>query len=142
MNEEVAAKPEGIFYWIALAGLVLNFFGSRAYYAQATLTPQEMAELPEGLRMAIESEPVWATAAYAIGVFGGVLGCVMLLFRRAWAIPVFVASFAGVLARFFYVYITPDIAGGPGVVTSITPLFVSGFFVWYARTAMQKGWLK
>lgn len=142
MTEETTAKPEGIFYWISLAGLVLNFFGARAYWAQASLTPQEMAELPEGLRAAIESEPVWATAAYAIGVFGGVLGCAMLLFRRAWAIPVLAASFAGVLARFFYVYITPDIAGGPGVATSITPLFVSGFFVWYAHTARQKGWLK
>ncbi len=47
MNEEATAKPEGIFYWIALAGLGLNFFGARAYLAQTTLTPQELAELPE-----------------------------------------------------------------------------------------------
>ena len=39
MNEETTAKPEGIFYWISLAGLVVNFFGARAYYEQATLTP-------------------------------------------------------------------------------------------------------
>ncbi len=54
MNEEAVAKPEGIFYWIALAGLVLNFFGARAYIAQTTLTPQELAELPEGLRVAMK----------------------------------------------------------------------------------------
>ena len=142
MNEEATPKPEGIFYWIALAGLGLNFFGVLAYIAQITLTPQELAELPEGLRAAIENEPTWATAAYAIGVFGGAIGCALLLFRRAWAMPVLIASLAGVGARFFYAYVTPDVAGGPSVVTSITPLFVSGFLVWYTHTAMQKGWLK
>ena len=142
MNEEAPSKPDGIFYWIALAGLVLNFFGARAYIAQTTLTAQELAELPEGLRAAIESEPTWATAAYAIGVFGGALGSVLLLFRRTWAMPVLIASLAGVLARFFYIYVQPEGAGGPSVATSITPLFVSGFFVWYANSAMQKGWLR
>ncbi len=142
MNAEAAAKPEGIYYWIALAGLGLNFFGARAYYAQVTLTPQELAAMPDEMRAIFENEPTWALAAYVIGVFGGALGCVLLLFRRTWAIPVLVASLAGVIARFFYAYTTPDVAGAPSVVTSITPLFVSGFFVWYANYAMQKGWLK
>ena len=142
MNEKDTAKPEGIFYWISLAGLVLNFFGARAYYVQVTLTPQDLAAMRPEVRAIFENEPTWALAAYAIGVFGGAIGCVLLLFRRAWALPVLIASMAGVLVRFFYAYITPDVAGSPSVVTSITPLFVSGFFVWYARTAMQKGWLR
>ena len=139
MNEEVTAKPEGIFYWIALVGLGLNFFGARAYYAQITLTPQELAAMPDEMRAIFENEPTWALAAYAIGVFGGAIGCVLLLLRRKWAIPVLIASLAGVIARFFYAYVQPD---SPAVVTSITPIFVSGFFVWYANYAMQNGWLK
>jgi len=139
MNQEVTAKPEGIFYWIALVGLVLNIFGARAYYAQITLTPQELAAMPDELRAIFENEPTWALAAYAIGVFGGAIGCVLLLLRRKWAMPVLIASVAGVIARFFYAYVQPH---GPAVVTSITPVFVSGFFVWYANYATQKGWLK
>lgn len=139
MNEQATAKPEGIFYWIALVGLVLNFFGARAYYAQVTLTPEDLAAMPEGLRAAFENEPTWALAAYAIGVFGGAIGCVLLLLRRKWAMPVLIASLAGVIARFFYAYMNP---AGPSVVTSITPLFVSVFFVWYTNYAMQEGWLK
>lgn len=139
MNEEVTAKPEGIFYWIAIAGLVLNFFGARAFYAQVTLTPQELATMTPEIRAMFENEPTWALSALAIGTFGGALGCVMLLFRTKWAMPVLVASLAGVIARFFYAYANPE---GPSVVTSVTPLFVSGFFVWYANYATQKGWLK
>lgn len=139
MNDEIAEKPEGIFYWIALVGLALNFFGARAYYAQITLTPQELAAMPDGMRAIFENEPTWALAAYAIGVFGGAIGCVLLLLRRKWAMPVLIASLAGVIARFLYAYLQPD---GPTVVTSITPMFVSGFFVWYANYAIQKGWLK
>lgn len=50
MNEETTAKPEGIYYWIALAGAVSNFFGSRACYEQITLTPEEQATMTPEIR--------------------------------------------------------------------------------------------
>ncbi len=40
------------------------------------------------------------TIAFAVGVFGGALGCLLLLARRAIAVPVFALSLAGYLALY------------------------------------------
>ena len=42
--------------------------------------------------------PAWTHAAWAIGVWGGLLGALLLLLHRKWATPVFVVSFALVSA--------------------------------------------
>ena len=53
------------------------------------------------IRAMFENEPTWALAALAIGTIGGAIGCALLLLRRKWAMPVLIASMAGVIARFF-----------------------------------------
>jgi hypothetical protein len=46
------------------------------------------------------SLPAWMTAVFAIGVFGGLLGSLALLARRAAALPVLAASLFGYVALF------------------------------------------
>jgi hypothetical protein len=55
-----------------------------------------VTSLPETHRAIIEGRPVWATAGFALGVFGGVLGCVLLLFRKSAALYVFILSLLGI----------------------------------------------
>ncbi len=81
----------------AVAGLAWNLYGlyqfslaftsaGRAAIA-AGLTP-EQAQLYFGL-------PGWISGAFAVGVFGGLLGSAALWGRRRWALPVFGMSVAG-----------------------------------------------
>ena len=51
---------------------------------------------PTELQMAwFHAMPAWTDAAWAIGVWGGLLGAILLLLRRKWALQAFVASFLG-----------------------------------------------
>jgi hypothetical protein len=57
-----------------------------------------LASFPESHRAIIEGRPTWATGAFAIAVFGGALGCLLLLFRQSAAYYLFIASLLGGLS--------------------------------------------
>lgn len=51
--------------------------------------------------------PLWADCVWAIGVWGAVAGSLLLLARRAWAYPAYLASLAGLIASNGYSLIHP-----------------------------------
>ena len=48
--------------------------------------------------------PDWMTAVWAIGVWGGVLGSLLLLLRSKWSLHVFLASLAAVVVSVIYTF--------------------------------------
>ncbi len=56
-----------------------------------------MSRYPQQQRDYFESFPLWAVAFWAIGVFGGVIGCVLLLLKKRLASPVLFASLIGAI---------------------------------------------
>ena len=42
--------------------------------------------------------PIWMTVGWAVGVFGGVIGAILLLMRKKLAAPVLAVSFVGAVA--------------------------------------------
>jgi hypothetical protein len=84
------------YWWLALLGLAWNLFGVYRFLATTLATveglvgqglTQAQAELYVGL-------PVWMNVAFALGVYGGTLGCLLLLLCNALAKPVFAFSLA------------------------------------------------
>jgi len=144
MNEEASSKPEKIFYWISGFALAWNLVGVMAYVGQVTLTPEQLAAMTAEQRALYENVPIWATAAYAIAVNAGALGCLLLILRKALAVPVLIASLAGVIVQFFHAYFMtsmPDTMAGTPVVISVTVIFIGVYLVWFAKDSMSKGWL-
>lgn len=91
-----------------------------------------------------DAMPAWTHAVWAIGVWGGLLGALLLLLRRKWALPVFVASFLGWLAGAIYSFALSD---GMEVMGNMWPMqIVIGaacvFFIWYAWMLARKGVLR
>lgn len=62
-------------------------------------------KMTEAQIAAFAAMPAWTHVAWAVGVWGGALGGVLLLLRRKWALPAFIASFAGFLAGLLHVYV-------------------------------------
>jgi hypothetical protein len=65
---------------------VMSMTQGATYMAAVGMTPDQVAYY--------EAMPVWMTAVWATGVWGGVLGSILLLLRNKLAFPVFAVSFA------------------------------------------------
>ena len=100
---------------------------------------------PSALQLAyFHAMPAWTDAAWAIGVWGGLLGAALLLLRRKWALHAFVASFLGWAAGAVYTFV---LSNGMEAMGGWWPMLVLKggiclFFVWYARMMGQKGVLR
>lgn len=142
MNPSV--KPPLWFWAVSAAMLLWNGLGTMAYVADATITADALNALPEAERALRASRPAWATAAFAVAVFGGVVGCLLLLVRSRWALPVLVLSLLGVAVQMTHAFLIANSYGVYGPVGLIMPALVlmfSLFLVWFARRARARGWL-
>ncbi len=100
--------------------------------------------MPEAERALYTDIPVWATSAYAIAVFGGTLGSIFLLMRKAWAIPAFIVSLVAIVVQMghaFFMTAMLEVQGASAAVLPLLIVAVAIFLVWYARYAKKKGWI-
>jgi hypothetical protein len=104
-----------------------------------------LSTFPESHRAIIESRPAWATGGFAIAVFGGVVGCLLLLLRKSAAYYVFIASFLGVMVTMTHALgmanTTFDFSPFEIVMMLLMPLGVAAFLIWYSKWAERKGWI-
>jgi hypothetical protein len=138
-------KP-GVIYWIiAIIALIWNIMGVMAYLTQAFMSDEAKALLPEADQAMYSEIPAWATAAFALAVFGGFLGSLALLLRKKWATFVFIISLLGILAQQTYYFFVSNIMEEAGVADMAMPLMivvVGIFLVYYSKGAAKTGLLK
>lgn len=143
MDTKSTEKPTLIFWAIALVSLLWNGMGSANYIMQ--MDPEMVANFPQSHRAVIENRPPWATSAFAIAVFGGALGSLLLLLRKRSAILVFLAALFGAIATLIHSLKVPDgplnSATSEIVLTIVMPVLVAMLLLWYARRCADKGWL-
>lgn len=84
------------------------------------------------------------TAVWAIGVWGGVLGAILLLVRSKWAVEVFIASFAAFVLSLVYAYFIAPVPDVGGMMMIMQAVIFAGcvFFIWYAMRARKQGLLR
>jgi len=140
MSDAIVVKIHWSFWAIGAFALVWNGLGAANYFAQ--MNPDILATYRESERVIIEGRPAWATAGFAIAVFGGVLGSALLLLRRSLAWQVFVASLLGVIVTMLHT-LGSGINFGAAEIAGIIlmPLAVAVFLIWYSRHATNKGWI-
>jgi hypothetical protein len=116
---------------------IMNFFGQ--------MNADTLAAMPESHRSIAEGRPVWATGAFAIAVFGGALGCLLLLLRKSAAFYLFIASLIGVVVQMIPFFgmtgATIDFRFIDILLTILMPLAVAVFLIWYSKQAESKGWI-
>ncbi len=78
-------KPPVWFWIISILALIWNSMGVNQYLQQAYNTEAFKSMVStEELEM-ISQLPTWYTAVFAIAVFAGALGCILLLLRKKLA---------------------------------------------------------
>ncbi len=142
---ESTNKPATWFWIVSAIALLWNLMGVMAYIAQVTMSPEALQALPENERALYESAPAWATGAFAIAVWGGALGSVLLLLRRKLATSVLIVSFIGIIVQMvhsFGIANSIEVYGPGGLIMPIMVLFIGAGLIWFSRKASTNGWLK
>lgn len=141
-----STKPSINFWIIGALALLWNLMGVMQYLTLVTMTPEALQALPANEQELITDVPAWATAAFAIAVWGSTVGCILLLLRRKLATPVFIIAYAGILVQVVHsLFISKSIeVYGPGMGYSmpIMIMLIGAYLIWYSRKATSLGWLR
>ena len=138
-NQHVSqpGKPPVWFWIVSALALVWNSMGVNQYLQQAYKTDsfKEMST-PEQLEM-YSNLPSWYTAVFAIAVFGGALGCILLLLRKRLASTILLISFVAIIIQMSYVTFSLKMAN----VMTVMIIIAGALLVWLAKIATRKGWI-
>lgn len=140
-----SVKPPTWFWVVSIIALVWNLMGVGAYLAQAFTPDDIVSQMEQAVQDLINATPAWVTAAFAIAVWAGALGCVLLLMRKRLAHIVLIISFVGIVVQMFYnVFISNSIeVYGPGGLTMPIMTFLIGIgLIFFAKKGIAVGWLK
>lgn len=134
-------KPAVAFWVIGVIALIWNLMGVFAYLAQTYMTDDALALLPQGDQDYINNSPAWVTAAFAVAVFAGALGCIALLMRKKLATTLLILSFLAVMVQQVYQFFIQDYIdiSGAKAVMPLMIIVVSAFLVWYSKNQTDKG---
>lgn len=133
------------FWAIAVFSLLWNLMGVSSFLMQISMTEEALNALPVAERELYSSYPLWTYIAFAIAVFGGMIGSVGLLMKKKWAKPTFIISLVAIIPQMIQnlFFTNAREVYGPG--TEVMPILIivfGGFLVWFSTLAINKGWLK
>lgn len=136
-----------VWYWVvAVLALLWEAMGCFAYLRDVSMTAADIAALPDGQRQLYAAMPAWQAAVYAVAVWVGLSGAVMLLMRRAWARPLFIVSLIACLVQFGYTFIVLKAADvvGPAQAYPLPAaiIVIAILLVWFSAMALKRGWLR
>lgn len=133
-------------YWAAAAfALLWEAMGCYAYLTQVSMDSADLARLPAQQREIWAAMPAWAVGAYAVAVWGGLIGALGLLLRRRWARLAFAVSLLAVIVQFGWTFLATPILTTMGASSAALPAFilaVAALLLWFAESASKRGWLR
>lgn len=129
---------------VAILALLWNLAGCLAYLSDVMLSPADIAAMTPDQQAMYAMRPAWSVAATALAVWGGALGCVGLIMRKRWAVPVLSISLIALLVQDLSLFVLSDAARLAGPVVYVLQAFVllvSVLLLVLARRAQARGWL-
>ncbi|TKD50168.1 hypothetical protein [Sphingomonas baiyangensis] len=146
MANGFTTKPPRRLTIIAIVLALWGAMGVFAFYGDATMSAAKLAAMPEWDRQFYATRPGWFVWAYGIATWAGLAGAVLLLLRRALAVPAFAVSLLAALVQFGFVFAATDLVAVKGAAATVPfPLFILAvaiFQLWFATDARRRGWLR
>ena len=133
------------FFIVAILAIVWNALGVMAYLSMAFMSAEDFMKLPETQRNLELAMPLWAKAAFAIAVFAGFIGSLLLVFKKSIAIFALVFSFLAVCVQqynFIYLMDGFNFIDSSAKIMTIMIIVVAVLLIGLAHYANSKNWLK
>ena len=122
---------------VGILGLLWSLMGVFSFIATQLNLESVMGGFPPEQRAYFLSFPLWTDACWAISVFAGLIGCLLLLLQHPLAFPFLLASLIGAivysLGGLFLLGGMAVMRATGGVGLSFVPIIVAAFLAIYAR---------
>lgn len=129
---------------VCILAIVWNLMGVMAFMATVMITPQMLAELPQAEQDLHNATPGWATAAFGVAVWAGVLGSIALLLKKALAIPILILSLLAILVQMYHAFFISNsfaVFGPGGMIMPTMVITIASVLIVLATNAKSKHWL-
>jgi len=145
MQEVAAATPHRApwhLWLIGILGLIWDSMGVFDYLMTETQNESYMSQFTPAQLEFFYGFPTWVVAFWALAVWGGVLGALLLLLRRRLAAPVLLVSFLAMIVTAVHNFLLSnglEVMGREGLVFSGL-IFAFAIGLWlYARAMVKRG---
>ncbi len=142
-----AGRATPVHLWIVgLLALLWNAFGCYDYLMTETGNAAYLANYAPDQLAYFNSLPGWLVAPWALGVWGGLIGAVLLLMRSRYAVWTFALSLLGCIAVVAYEMVATTMPasmteGMMGIMPWII-ILVAAFQLWYSWSQEKHGVLR
>lgn len=146
MSEAQGTKTPGRPWHLWLIGIIGGLWSSLgviSFVLTQLNVEAVMSRFPPQQREYFESFPLWAVAFWAIGVFGGVFGSLLLLLQNRLAFHVLLASVIGAivsnLGGLFLLGGMEVMRETDALGFTVFPIIFAALLAYYARAMSKKG---
>jgi len=142
MSETKAPATPRHLWIVGIVALLWNLLGAMDYVMTEMRIEAYMGQFTSEQLEFFYGFPAWLIAFWAIAVWGGVLGTVLLLMRKKLAVPVLLVSLLCMVVTAVHNYGFAggvDIVGGVGFLFSVVIFVVALALVIYARGMARRG---
>ncbi|MBY5920381.1 hypothetical protein [Ferrimonas balearica] len=131
---------------VGVLSLLWNLMGAMDYLMTQTRNSEYMSQFTEAQLAFFYGFPTWVVTAWAIAVWGGVLGSVLLLMRKAAAAPVFLISLLAMVLTTIHNFVLEDglaVMGDSVALAFTATIFVVALMLWlYSKRQVALGRLR
>jgi hypothetical protein len=151
MQQTIAARTPAHLWIVGILSTLWSSFGCIDYVMTRMRNTEYLASAmpgvdPNAVLAWIDGFPIWAQSGWALGVWMGLLGSILLLLRSRWAVWAFALSLIGaVLGLGYQIAMAPPLAGMEGGFNAVMPyviIAVAVALVYYSWRQRAKGVLR
>jgi hypothetical protein len=144
MGKVIGAKVPVWFRLLALLGLLWNAFGVYMYLKSVGMFGNPLAGLDPAHAALARTVPAWVTGTFAVAVFAGLLGSLLMVAGKRLACPLLVLSLVAVIVQTVWIVFMSNARAVEGMMALIMPggiTLVALLLVLVAARGAEKGWL-
>jgi len=136
-------KKAPVWFWIvAVLALLWNLLGVLAFGGTMMIlnSAEVMSALPPEQQAIYADYPGWALAAFAVAVFGGLVGSIFLLMKSGLARILFIVSLLALLVSDYYTFAVArmqDVSGTGAFIMPAVVLIITLFLIWLSGKAAK-----
>ena len=133
-----------IWFWIvSVLALIWNLMGVKAYLDQVFMPDDVFAQMTQEMQNLLNQTPAWVTSAFAVAVWGGAIGSLLLVLKKRLAYPILIISLIGALTQMFYAFFIAKVSDfRPEEVVMPIMIIIFGIgLVFFAKKAKEADWI-